>query len=151
VDLCRQLEAAGCSYLTIHARTKYERHEPIHLDQLQIAAESVHQMPVVANGDLFSLEECEKMVQQAKVKGVMCARGLLENPALFAGYEHTPVECVRDWIQISLEYGTPFAYFHSVLSQMLSNNLLKSEKRYFNSLISTSSVLDFLNENVLLH
>ena len=151
VDLCQKLESAGCSYLTIHARTKYERHEPIHLDQLQLVAENAQQMPVVANGDLFSLDDCKKIVQQAKVKGVMCARGLLENPALFAGYEYTPVECIRDWVDISLDYGTPFAYFHSVLSQMLQNVLIKSERRYFNTLISTSSVLDYLNENVFLN
>jgi hypothetical protein len=27
--------------------------------------------------------------------GVMAARGLLENPALFAGYKHTPWKCVQ--------------------------------------------------------
>lgn len=149
--MCRQLEAAGCSYLTIHARTKYEKHEPIHLDQLILTADCVKQMPVVANGDLFSLDDCKKIRQQANVKGVMCARGLLENPALFAGYTTTPVECVKDWVNIAIKYGTPFQYFHSVLSQMLQNILIKSERRYFNTLISTSAVLDFLNEHIFLN
>jgi tRNA-dihydrouridine synthase 4 len=148
IDLCRQLEAAGCSYLTIHARTKYERHEPIHLDELKLAADCVKQMPVVANGDLFSLEDCKRMVSETKVRGVMCARGLLENPALFAGHQVTPLECIRQWVDICMEYGTPFAYFHAMLSQMMQHVLIKSERRHFNSLISTSSVLDFLNENI---
>jgi hypothetical protein len=28
----------------------------------------------------------------------MAARGLLANPAMFAGFESTPVECVADWV-----------------------------------------------------
>lgn len=148
--MCRQLESAGCSYLTVHARTKHERHEPIHMDQLILVADSVKEMPVVANGDLFSLEDCERVSREAKVRGVMCARGLLENPAMFAGHSSTPVECVQSWVDISVKYGTPFQYFHQVLGQMLQNNLAKSERRFFNSLISTSSVLDFLNENIFL-
>lgn len=103
----------------------------------------------VANGDLFSLEDCYRISEKTKVRGVMCARGLLENPALFAGYSTTPIECIRDWLRISLEYSTPFAYFHSVLSHMLQSVLAKSERRFFNTLISTTAVLDYLNEHVL--
>ncbi len=105
-------------------------------------------MPVVANGDMFSLEDCEKMCAETKVNGVMCARGLLANPAMFAGYENTPIECIRDWIDISMKNGTTFHYFHQVLSQMLTNVLSKSGRRYFNTLISTTAVIDYLNEHV---
>ena len=30
----------------------------------------------------------------------MVARGLLQNPAMFAGFKHTPVQCVKDWVRI---------------------------------------------------
>ncbi len=147
--MCRKLDAIGCSYLTIHARTPKERHEPIHLDELKLAVDNVKSMPCVANGDLFSLEDCKKICDQVNVKGVMCARGLLENPAMFAGYDLTPKSCIQDWIDICFNYGTPFAYFHSVLTQMLQHLLSKSERRYFNSLISATAVLDYLNEKIL--
>ena len=32
--------------------------------------------------------------------GVMAARGMLENPAMYAGYDVTPAECIRDWVSI---------------------------------------------------
>lgn len=124
-------------------------HEPIHLEELKLVSECVNTMPIVANGDLFSLKDCERIMQQTSVKGVMVARGLLANPAMFAGYEMTPVECIRDWLEICLRDGTNFDYFHKVLSQMLPKVLTRSDMRYFNTLISTSSVLDFLNEHVL--
>ena len=28
----------------------------------------------------------------------MSARGMLQNPAMFAGYDETPLQCVRDWV-----------------------------------------------------
>ena len=146
--MCRQLESAGCSYLTVHARYTHERHSPIHLEELKLVSECVNRMPIVANGDLFSFVDCERICEQTSVRGVMCARGLLENPALFAGYERTPDECVQDWIRIALGYGTPFQYFHSVLSHMLHNRLNKGERRYFNLLSSTSAVLNFLEETI---
>ena len=30
--------------------------------------------------------------------GVMAARGILNNPAMYAGYNCTPLQCVRDWV-----------------------------------------------------
>ena len=142
------MEAAGCSYLTVHARYKTERHDPIHLDLLKLVAENAVKMPIVANGDLFTLDNCKNICAQAKVRGVMCARGLLENPALFSGVDTTPIQCIRDWVNIAIGYGSSFDYFHKVLCQMLQGVLAKSERRYFNTLISTTSVIDYLNENV---
>lgn len=148
VDLVRMMEAAGCSYLTVHARTRFERHEPIHLEELKLVAETANTMPIVANGDLFTLKDCEKIYETTKVKGVMVARGLLANPAMFAGHENTPIECIKDWVEICIRDGTSFDYFHKVLGQMLPKVLNKSDMRYFNTLISISSTIDYLNENV---
>lgn len=43
------------------------------------------------------LSSCE-LYQLIGTSGVMVARGLLNNPALFAGHDVTPVQCVRDWV-----------------------------------------------------
>jgi hypothetical protein len=32
--------------------------------------------------------------------GVMAARGILQNPAMFAGYDNTPLDCVKNWVYI---------------------------------------------------
>ena len=79
--------------------------------------------------------------------GVMCAQGLLNNPALFAGYTETPVQCVQDWVNIALSYGTTFVTFKHHLVFMLENVLPKHEKKIFNNLSSTPAVLDYLKNN----
>lgn len=148
--MCRKLESAGCSYLTVHARTEQERHDPIHIDQLKIIKETIKQIPIVANGDVFTMDDCHRIKEETNINAFMCARGLLQNPALFAGYQTTPIECIKDWVKISLEHGTNFVYFHSVLMDMTEYVLNKSDRRIFNTLLTTSAVIDFLNENVFL-
>ena len=38
--------------------------------------------------------------------GAMAARGLLENPAMFAGYDATPIACVADYLRIAIDLGS---------------------------------------------
>lgn len=79
--------------------------------------------------------------------GVMVARGLLANPAMFAGYEETPLKCIWDWVDIALELGTPFMCFHQHLMYMMEKITSRQEKRIFNALSSTSAVLEYLTDN----
>ncbi|KAL7976270.1 hypothetical protein Chor_002489 [Crotalus horridus] len=127
VDLCQKAESAGVSWITVHGRNVEERHQPVCYDAIKTIKDSVS-IPVVANG-------------------VMVARGLLANPALFAGYEDTPLQCVQDWVDIALEQGTPFTCFHHHLMYMLERVTSKQEKKIFNVLSSTSAVLDYLRDN----
>ncbi|XP_053109018.1 tRNA-dihydrouridine(20a/20b) synthase [NAD(P)+]-like isoform X3 [Hemicordylus capensis] len=146
VDLCQKAEAAGVSWITVHGRNVEERHQPVHYDAIKIIKQSMS-IPVVANGDMKSLKDVEEVHQITGTDGVMVARGLLANPAMFAGYEETPLKCVQDWVDIALEHGTPFTCFHHHLMYMLERVTSKQEKKVFNVLSSTSAVLDYLREN----
>uniref|UniRef100_A0ACB8FRF8 tRNA-dihydrouridine(20a/20b) synthase [NAD(P)+]-like protein n=1 Tax=Sphaerodactylus townsendi TaxID=933632 RepID=A0ACB8FRF8_9SAUR len=146
VDLCQKAEAAGVSWITVHGRNVDERHQPVHYDAIKIIKQSVS-VPVVANGDMKSLKDVENVHQITRTDGVMVARGLLANPAMFAGYEETPLKCIQDWINIALEHGTPFTCFHHHLMYMMERITSKQEKKIFNVLSSTSAVVDYLREN----
>lgn len=101
-------------------------------------------VPVVANGDIRTEEDILRVRDKTGVDGVMSARGILDNPALFAGYSHTPLECVRDWVALSLGTGVTFTQFHSHLIHMLDKVTTRTERRVFNTLSSTPAVLDYL-------
>jgi tRNA-dihydrouridine synthase 4 len=88
------VQAAGVDYITVHGRTRSQRSStPPDYDAVaQVKAHA--KVPVVANGDAYTLAGVQDIAARTGVDGVMAARGLLENPALFAGYDVTPVEGV---------------------------------------------------------
>ncbi|NWI96660.1 DUS4L synthase, partial [Pitta sordida] len=146
VDLCQKAEAAGVSWITVHGRSIEERHQPVHYDAIKIIKESMS-IPIVANGDIKTLKDAENIHHLTEADGIMVARGLLANPAMFAGYEETPFKCIWDWVDIALEHGTPFTCFHHHLMYMMERITSKQEKKVFNILSSTSAVLDYLNDH----
>uniref|UniRef100_A0A8C8HA34 tRNA-dihydrouridine(20a/20b) synthase [NAD(P)+]-like n=1 Tax=Oncorhynchus tshawytscha TaxID=74940 RepID=A0A8C8HA34_ONCTS len=144
VDLCQKAEAAGVSWITVHGRTAEERHQPVHFDAIKTIKDSLS-VPVVANGDIKTLRDVETTHQLTGVDGVMAARGLLSNPAMFAGYNETPLECVWDWVDLATNQGTPFTCFHQHLIYMLERVSSQPERKVFNSLQSTAAVIDYLH------
>lgn len=76
----------------------------------------------------------------------MSARGMLENPALFAGCNITPFECVERWLDISTALGFGFPLFHRHTAWMLEKHFGgKNEKAVFNALTTHEEVMDWLD------
>jgi len=145
VDLCRQMERAGASFITVHGRTREQRGHPVNLAAIREIKQSVT-VPVVANGDIRSLGDMEDTVAATGCDGVMAARGMLENPAMFAGYDETPDSCIADWCGLALSTGTLFTCFHHHLIYMCDKRSSRADRKVFNSLESTSAVLDYLTD-----
>lgn len=150
VDLCQKLEATGVSFVTVHGRTKEQRGEPVNLEAIRTVKESLR-IPVVANGDVYSLCRAKEVCRITGANGAMAARGMLENPAMFSGAKHTPATCIRDWVQLAAQLGSPLTQFHQHLTFMLEHVLPRSEKRVFNALTSSSAVVDYLQQTYEIH
>ena len=54
---------------------------------------------MVANGDIFNMSDVKMVCEVTGADGVMSARGMLQNPAMFAGYTQTPLQCIREWVR----------------------------------------------------
>lgn len=171
VELCRQIEKSGASFLTVHARTPDLSTGPINICALKTVKDSLS-IPVLANGGVKSLEECHNLQDLTNCDGIMVANGLLENPALFAGYNSTPLDCVKNWLDICFNstispenyslfhdetypvtiqekpLNLNFQCFHHHLVFMIEKLLPKKKRRIFNSLQRFSSVLDYLYEHL---
>ncbi|KAK9297681.1 hypothetical protein QLX08_008726 [Tetragonisca angustula] len=145
IDFCRILEKAGASFLTVHARTPEMRCEPIDLNSLKLVRDSV-KLPLIANGDVKSLESAENLYKESNCDAVMSARGILTNPALFSGYSVTPLDCIQNWLDITSILPTQFICFHHHLVFMLEKILPKKNRLFFNSLQNKAAVLEFLKD-----
>lgn len=145
IEFVRCLEHAGVSFLTVHARTPQMRHEPIDMDGLKLVRDST-QLPLIANGDVRSLEGAELLYRETKCDGVMAARGLLANPAMYSGEVVTPVACISDWLDFTRTIPTSFNCFHHHLVFMLEKVLPKDKRLVFNALQSEQAIHEFLQE-----
>lgn len=148
VDLCRKAEMAGVSHLTVHGRTPEMRCEPVDYDSIKVIKESVG-IPVIANGNVRSRDQAIDIVESTGVDGIMAGQGLLNNPAMFAGYDYTPASCVRNFLRLSADHGLSLNLFNQHLSMMLHDVLTPTQRRVFQELWSRPAVEEFL-ENVLM-
>ncbi|KAI8612004.1 hypothetical protein BC830DRAFT_1068169 [Chytriomyces sp. MP71] len=147
IDYVKIAEAAGVDYITVHGRTRKMRStEPANFEAIRTIKEHAT-VPIFANGDVFSLEDADKIVEMTGVDGVMAARGLLENPALFSGFKTTPLDAVEAYTRLAIGYGTNFFIMHHHLMMMTEKSMSKTEKKLFNTLPSSAAVLDYLEEN----
>jgi tRNA-dihydrouridine synthase 4 len=90
----------------------------------------------------------------------MAARGLLENPALYAGYEKTPWGCVERYVDYALSYGSNSHIFQHHLAEMTRHILPKkgtyilhltdSVHRELNELKGIVEIIDWLDERFIL-
>ncbi|CAO3645447.1 unnamed protein product [Cunninghamella blakesleeana] len=146
-EFVKRAESVGVDFLTVHGRTsKQKSTEPVNFDGIKLVKESI-QVPVIANGGIFNMNDVNEMYEKTGVDGVMSARGLLQNPAFFAGYEQTPWECIEEYVNLAIAYGsTPFIFHHHLMF-MFEDIMSNAEKKTFNTLSSIPAILDHLKEN----
>ncbi|XP_071710583.1 uncharacterized protein [Rutidosis leptorrhynchoides] len=84
----KMLEDAGCSLLTIHGRTRDEKDmKNIRANWKAIrAVKNAVRIPVLANGNIRHMGDVIQCLEDTGADGVISAESLLENPALFSGF-----------------------------------------------------------------
>ncbi len=83
-EFARLCEGAGACMITVHGRTRDMIYAG-EVDCAQIArAKNAVQIPVIANGGIFSREDAVNLMERTGADGVMVARGALYHPNLFA-------------------------------------------------------------------
>jgi tRNA-dihydrouridine synthase C len=82
IDNAQAIEAAGASYLTVHARTKVEGYKPpAHWEWISKIRNAVS-IPVIANGEVWSVEDYDRCREVSGCDDVMIGRGWVANPLL---------------------------------------------------------------------
>lgn len=152
IDFCRQLESLNPTFLTIHGRTPSEKSTPEFPVDVEALAEIKKSLriPVIFNGDVSSVAHADKFYDATKCDGMMSARAVLANPALFHGHSTTPLSCVQDWINIHHRQGEKMSYqtFHHHLVFMMEHLLPRKDRSRFNEFTKRQQCLNFLKEKL---
>ncbi len=118
LDFAKRLEDAGAAMLTLHGRTRSQGYNGAANWEWIRRVKEVLSIPVIANGDIFSVEAAVSCLQATAADGVMCSRGTLGYPFLVGEIDYflrtgeklaspTPVEileCAKEHLQGLWDY-----------------------------------------------
>ena len=122
IDFISTVQAAEVDFLTIHGRTRNTpSSQPVSLEAIKILT-SHTTIPTLSNGDIFTLPDAKLHSEGTGVDGVMSARGILQNPALFAGFEACPWEAVETFMNKVVKAPIPFKLVVHHLSEMVGSD-----------------------------
>lgn len=95
LENAKAVENGGADWLTIHCRTKTQMYQPPVDWKMIQKVRQVAKLPLIANGDLFTVEDLKKCQQESLADQFMIGRGLLRDPFLVAKIRG--FECDTSW------------------------------------------------------
>ena len=84
-EVGRALEDAGVAAIAIHPRTRSQGYSGVADWSLIRSLVQTVSVPVIANGDIFTVEDADRAIRMTGCQAVMIGRGALGNPWIFEG------------------------------------------------------------------
>ena len=118
LDFAKRMEDAGAQMITVHGRTRSQGYNGNAKWEWIARVKEILSIPVIANGDIFSVEAAVNCLEQTGADGVMCSRGTMGYPFLVGEVDHflktgvlkpTPtsidqLQCAREHLYMLWEY-----------------------------------------------
>jgi tRNA-dihydrouridine synthase B len=118
LDFAKRMQDAGAQMITVHGRTRAQGYTGNARWEWIAKVKQVLDIPVIANGDIFSVESAVQCLEETGADGVMCSRGTLGYPFLVGEIDYflktgetlvapTPaqrLECAKEHLEALYEY-----------------------------------------------
>jgi nifR3 family TIM-barrel protein len=82
-EFAKAMEEAGASAIAVHGRTREQYYSGKADWDIIAAVKQKVSIPVIGNGDIFTPQDAERMIQYTGCDGIMVARGAQGNPWIF--------------------------------------------------------------------
>lgn len=150
VEFAKMAEQSGADAIAIHGRTREQYYSgKANWDIIAEAKKQVN-IPVIANGDVFTIEDAIKIVEVTNAEGVMIGRGAQGNPFLFK--EFMDYQKTGNIPQFSLEYriDTILRHYHkSIEYKGLEKSIREMRKHigwYLKGLKGSAKIRNEINQ-----
>jgi tRNA-dihydrouridine synthase B len=101
-SLAPKLVEAGARALIVHGRTRDQQYRgSVSLEGIAAVRRAVD-VPVVANGDVRTVDDARRMLDSTGAAGIMVGRGAVGNPWLFARLQ-AELKCDRRYLDVGLD------------------------------------------------
>lgn len=114
VEFAKACEGAGADMITIHGRTREDYYSgDVDYEQIAAAKKAVN-IPVIANGGIFSVADADVLINNTGADGVALGRGAIFTPWLFAELTGREMPDIKNMIKCQIArtkelYGERFA------------------------------------------
>ena len=82
LDFAKRMEDAGAQMITIHGRTRAQGYNGAAKWEWIRRVKEILSIPVIGNGDIFSVDSAVRCLEETGADGVMCSRGTMGYPFL---------------------------------------------------------------------
>lgn len=150
IEYAKMLEKAGCTFIGIHARTREQRGCRTGVaDWSYIKAVKEHvSIPVIANGNIQSLDDAENCLRFTSADAIMTAEGNLYNPGLFTAKHEPAWLFARKYLDYVKAYPVPAGMAKSHLFKLFHRCIAMEENVGLRSQLGDSRTLEDLYEVV---
>lgn len=118
VEMAKIVEASGAQAITVHGRTRDQFYSGKADWEIIRKVKEAVTIPVIGNGDVFTVEDAMEILRITNCDGVMIARGSQGNPWIFKGINdyietgkigaspklHGVIEIIFKHIELSIKY-----------------------------------------------
>ncbi|XP_031623253.1 tRNA-dihydrouridine(16/17) synthase [NAD(P)(+)]-like [Contarinia nasturtii] len=144
IKYAQMLANAGCQMLTVHGRTR-EQKGPFtgvaDWNYIKAVRDSVS-VPVLANGNILSVEDIDDCIRETNVVGVMTAEGNLHNPAIFErNYIPVTWDLANEYLDIVEKYECPRGYVRGHIFKMLHHLLALKQNQETRDEVATAQTI----------
>ncbi|KAJ3213135.1 hypothetical protein HDU67_003352 [Dinochytrium kinnereticum] len=120
IKLVQRIEKTGVSAIALHCRQRSERpQDPGHWDIFEPVAKSIS-IPLIANGDLYSISDIRSLKASAPVSSFMIARAAQANFSVFDEKNSllSVEDAIIEYLRCSLRFDMPFHNAKYIVIQM---------------------------------
>ena len=162
VDLARRFEDAGADALTFHPRVAPDRRTRPPKWEYIAGVKAAVTVPVFGNGDVFSRDDCRKILQDTGCDGVAVGRMAVARPWLFAEWtdrlktdsrlylesahklitllskHFDPVRALRRFKRFSMYFSANFKFGHTLNTRICNAKQIEEIRPILNGFFSQS-------------